>query len=318
MKRQGRSLMLPVLLVLLAGGLPTTTALLRGSTAETLWANERATALNMLNHPLQVQLATGELPLGSFQRLVLDRQVLLEGLRGALKGSVGPSVMEKLAADDLGDAWLATAELTGKTIEVPGIRCHGCGEAHFVRDCPSEAEPSQAVRATRSLLLQQGGCAGAAAVLRGYGWACQRLLDAGLADGGCYRGWIEWHGDVFLKVASEVDPLLEGSTSAGPAYNACLSMLFNQIDSEASVAGLTDAGSTLVECRRRLDELEPGFLAQQDRNRAFVAALTGAAPAAADPTATAASKAKAYLAKKRQREQQGKGKSGAKSTPLTS
>lgn len=45
--------------------------------AHQLFINSRPDILNLLNHPLQLQLATGEVPLGSFRRLVADRRLIL-------------------------------------------------------------------------------------------------------------------------------------------------------------------------------------------------------------------------------------------------
>ena len=41
--------------------------------AKELFEDSRSDVLNLLNHPLQIQLLTGDLPMGSFRRLVKDR-----------------------------------------------------------------------------------------------------------------------------------------------------------------------------------------------------------------------------------------------------
>ena len=47
----------------------------------------RSQVLNLLHHPLQLQLATGELPLGAYQRLIHDREAILEGIHAATKNN---------------------------------------------------------------------------------------------------------------------------------------------------------------------------------------------------------------------------------------
>ena len=75
----------------------------------------RPSVLNLMHHPLQLQLATSELPLGSFRRLCRDRRVILEGLQraappGLLDGECG-------SHDDDAETWLAAAEAAGKSID---------------------------------------------------------------------------------------------------------------------------------------------------------------------------------------------------------
>ena len=50
---------------------------------EQLRAAHRSERLNLLNHPLQIQLATGALPYGSFVRLCHDRTTILDAVRSA-------------------------------------------------------------------------------------------------------------------------------------------------------------------------------------------------------------------------------------------
>ena len=53
------------------------------TTTEQLRAAHRNERLNLLNHPLQIQLATGALPYGSFVRLCHDRCTILDAVRSA-------------------------------------------------------------------------------------------------------------------------------------------------------------------------------------------------------------------------------------------
>ena len=53
------------------------------TTTEQLRAAHRSERLNLLNHPLQIQLATGALPYGSFVRLCHDRSTILDAVRSA-------------------------------------------------------------------------------------------------------------------------------------------------------------------------------------------------------------------------------------------
>ena len=128
---------------------------------ELLFQKNRPEVLNLLNHPLQLQLATGDLKLGAFQRLILDRKAILEGLDGATGGLVA----EELAAHEEQSAkWLDAGKKAGKTIAVEGIECYNCGGNHLNIDCPDDQEISSSARALQSLLLSNGWD-GATAVL---------------------------------------------------------------------------------------------------------------------------------------------------------
>ena len=97
-----------------------------------LWESCRGDALTLLNQPLQLLLATGTLPLGSFKRLVCDRKTVLEGIceacDAAAEASATPeqyaSLQEGLS-DELQrhayDAafWQSAAISAGKPIDAP-------------------------------------------------------------------------------------------------------------------------------------------------------------------------------------------------------
>ena len=113
-------------LLLLVALLPITQGL---SPSATLWASNRGELLNLLNHPLQIQLATGDLPYGSFLRLCEDRATILDGLVAA--AGTSPAAAGLAAARGAnGDAVAAlrsAAAAAGKSIEADGVACYGCG-----------------------------------------------------------------------------------------------------------------------------------------------------------------------------------------------
>ena len=106
--------------------------------------------------------------------------------------------------------------------------------------------------------------AAVAAVTRAYGWACATALDAELGPS-AYDGWLAAHGDAFSAVGAAAERALDGACddaeAARPAYVAALSALYNYVDAEASTAGLKGSGAALEDARRRIDAVEPGFLA---------------------------------------------------------
>ena len=148
-------------------GLPllaTTTALVTPPLASSLWSKQEA--LTLLNHPLLIQLTTGDLPMGSFNRLLEDRRVLVDAMRdGAASacaelmdtpaGMVPSSEFLLLAQNEYSrcseDAacWHAAATAAGRTIEPddPDIRCYACGGRHLNIDCPDELKPSASAMA---------------------------------------------------------------------------------------------------------------------------------------------------------------------------
>lgn len=274
------------------------------------FSNARPEVLNLLNHPLQLQLATGELPLGSFRRLVHDRAIIIEGLQAAT-----PKGFLTSDDHDVND-WLATAEAAGKTIATPGVACYNCGGDHLNIDCPDDVDYSPSALALRSV-LQTSGVAGASAVLRSYGFACSRLLEAtstsvsedhkmSNAYSDCYHNWLKAHALEWSELASVCEAQLEESDtgSSVSSYNICLSMLYNWIDSEAATTGIRSSetsdptiSSSILDA---LEDLEPGYAAQRDKHQSFVADITGVA-AKATQTKAAERKvnaAAAYLAAK--------------------
>ena len=130
--------------------------------SDALFQKNRPEILNLLNHPLQLQLATGDLALGAFQRLILDRKAILEGLDAATGGLMDQEVA---LHDKMASSWLATAEQACKTIEAEGVACYNCGGNHLNIDCPRDQQVSSSAQALKSLLVSHG-LPGALAVLR--------------------------------------------------------------------------------------------------------------------------------------------------------
>ena len=97
-----------------------------------LFPQARPEFLNVLNHPLQLQLATGDLQLGAFQRLILDRAAMFEGL-GVATASLPEIKGELLECNHKEEAltWLEAAQQAGKTIVLPDIQCYNCGGDHL-------------------------------------------------------------------------------------------------------------------------------------------------------------------------------------------
>ena len=323
----------------------------RCGVSEELWRGTRATALNLLNHPLNVQLHSGSLPAGSFARLNRDRAALLDGLSAACFAAAfaarargGSARLDELraavaeeaaAAAATGDAWALAAAAAGKRIGLSeadaaaGAACYACGGAHYEVDCPSDRAPSQAVGALAACLRgargEAGSLAGAAAVLRLWGWAHKTAAEARLDDEGVgagahpYEGWIASFSERWTAAADAAEAALDDAAAAegvraselADAYATAASLLYGLVDSEASVAGLVDddGGAALAAARAKLGALEPGFLEQHDRHAQFAreaAAGDGAgARAAAVPDSPAAAAkrkvdaAAAYLAAKK-------------------
>lgn len=262
--------------------------------------------MNLLNHPLQLQLATGELPFGSFQRLVEDRKAILEGIEKAISGGENTITDNELYfRDDASRGWLQRATEAGKTIEsLDGIKCYNCGGPHLNIDCPEDLGASQSARALAST-IQANGVVGAAAVLRCYSYACDRLLRACTGDGEInevYHGWIVAHAEQWSKLADFCEE--KADASAGElSYSICISMLYNWIDSEAATTGiradLNDPRlSGLID---RLEELEPGYAASRDKHASFIADITGKASSErrVNEAEAKVNAAAAYLASKR-------------------
>ena len=154
--------------------------------SQSLWSNRRDAALAVVNNPLIVQLGSGELPAGSYLRLMEDRSIVLDGVtaacaaacrRGRLPPSGRPATSAAAAAagldlllkaeqerrEDDHEAWAAAMAAAGKSIEVDHeawaaaqaaagepatqLACYTCGGPHLNVDCPEELAPSAAARA---------------------------------------------------------------------------------------------------------------------------------------------------------------------------
>ena len=271
------------------------------TTTEQLRAAHRSERLNLLNHPLQIQLATGALPYGSFVRLCHDRCTILDAVRSAA-AAAGAEVLADVSEAET-KAWLDAAEASGKTISTgdASIKCYACGGDHLNVDCPDDLTVTGPARAVAAVLRSYNDVEAAAGVLAAceYGWACGTLLEAGFETP--YAGWLTNHAEALAKASAAGAPLVDAADreSVDAAYVAALSALFNFVDSEASTAGLKGAGADLEDARRKLDALEPGFLDQQDRNANFVAATLKAQAAKSSSGAKKMDAAAAYLAAKK-------------------
>merc|ERR1719247_3345807 len=130
------------------------------TTTEQLRAAHRSERLNLLNHPLQIQLATGALPYGSFVRLCHDRSTILEALRAAA-AAAGADVLsdEAATADATAQEWRTVAESSGKTISTgdDSINCYACGGDHLNIDCPDDLSVSGPARALAAVLRSSAG-----------------------------------------------------------------------------------------------------------------------------------------------------------------
>ena len=271
------------------------------TTTQQLREAHRSERLNLLNHPLQIQLATGALPYGSFVRLCHDRGTILDAVRSAA-AAAGAEVLGDVSEAEA-KAWLETAEAAGKTISTgdPSIKCYACGGDHLNVDCPDDVTVTGPARAVAAVLRSYSDVEAAAGVLAAceYGWACGTLLEAGFETP--YAGWLTNHAEALATAAAAVAPLVDAADreSVDAAYVAALSAFFNFVDSEASTAGLKGAGADLEAARRKLDALEPGFLDQQDRNANFVSATLKAQAEKSSAGAKKMDAAAAYLAAKK-------------------
>jgi len=290
----------PAMLVLVLGCMqPAAPLSTPTTTTEQLRAAHRGESLNLLNHPLQIQLATGALPYGSFVRLCHDRSTILDAVRSAA-AAAGADVLSDVSEAEA-KAWLETAEASGKTISTgdPSIKCYACGGDHLNVDCPDDLTVTGPARAVAAVLRSSPDPAAAAFAVCEYGWACGTLLEAGFETP--YAGWLTNHANALNKASAAVAPLVDAADreSVDAAYVAALSALFNFVDSEASTAGLKGAGEDLEDARRKLDALEPGFLDSQDRNANFVSATLKAQAAKGSAGAKKMDAAAAYLAAKK-------------------
>jgi len=270
------------------------------STTAQLREAHRSERLNLLNHPLQIQLATGALPYGSFVRLCHDRTTILDAVRSAA-AAAGADVLSDVSEAEA-KAWLDAAEAAGKSISTgdPSIKCYACGGDHLNVDCPDDVTVTGPARAVAAVLRSSPDPATAVFAACEYGWACGTLLEAGLVEP-TYAGWLKAHAEALATAAAAVAPLVDAADreSVDAAYVAALSALFNFVDSEASTAGLKGAGEDLENARKKLEALEPGFLDQQDRNANFVSATLKAQAAKSSSGAKKMDAAAAYLAAKK-------------------
>jgi len=292
------------------------------------FAQSRAQMLNLLNHPLQIQLATGDLPLGSFQRIVKDRLVLLTGIQAATAGLlleeedvIGIKAHQEEAAE-----WLEFARAQGKTIVAPsGIACYTCGGDHFDIDCPEDQQSSQSVLALNSV-LQSSGVVGAISILEGYSFACRRLLEALRTTTNShdnyydtvYHGWLKVHAERWSqlserchKLSAKIDQTntMDEDDDSAARYTACLSMFYNWIDMEAATTGIRANlnNPEITALMEALEVLEPGYATQRDKHSSFVACnISGAASSKANVKSATAKvdAATAYLAAKKKKEGQ--------------
>ena len=269
------------------------------STTAQLREAHRPERLNLLNHPLQIQLATGALPYGSFVRLCHDRTTILDAVRSAA-AAAGADVLSDVSEAEA-KTWLEAAEAAGKTISTgdPSIKCYACGGDHLNVDCPDDLTVTGPARAVAAVLRSSPDPATTVFAVCEYGWACGTLLEAGFETP--YRGWLTNHANALNKASAAVAPLVDAADreSVDASYVAALSALFNFVDSEASTAGLKGAGEDLEAARRKLDALEPGFLDQQDRNANFVSATLKAQAEKSSSGARKMDAAAAYLAAKK-------------------
>mmetsp|Transcript_20979 Transcript_20979/g.23963 ORF Transcript_20979/g.23963 Transcript_20979/m.23963 type:complete len:356 (+) Transcript_20979:200-1267(+) len=291
-----------------------------------LLLSNRGEVLNLLNHPLQLQLATGDLSLGSFRRLVDDRKAILEGMKRAVtveeEGEIKKLMEEELNFHETASLrWLRIVEEAGKTIDVDGVECYNCGESHLNIDCPDDMGVSQSAQALSSI-IQANGLIGATAVLRCYSFSCERLLDVACAENDAndntqsndiYHGWLDTHAKRWSKLADICEEKVDVSTtaSASSSYSICLSMLYNWIDNEAATTGIRadlQSDPLLLNLMNRLEVLEPGYAAQRDKHSSFIADITGKASSQIlkDKAADKVNAATAYLASKKEEKYRGR------------
>lgn len=249
----------------------------------------RPDVLNLLNHPLQLQLATGDLPLGAFQRLILDRQAILEGLVEALEEEGMHQLLEKelILHEKEANQWLMEAEQAGKTIAAPStdIKCYNCGGNHLNIDCPDDQYISSSAQALTSLLISNK-LVGATAIFQTYGFCCQTLLETCQqleqqqeSVNPVYHGWLQSHAQRWTKLGEFCNTKLkeQSSSMAEDGYTVCLSMLYNWIDAEAANTGIrADLNDPILSTiMKELEQKEPGYAAQRDKHQSFVADITG-------------------------------------------
>ena len=263
-------------------------------------------ALSLVNHPLAVQLGTGALPRGSFDRCMLARRALLQSLEACAARAVSSekvtpaaallfsTVAKEVASIDADAAhWASEATSAGQTIDLPaeevaaGVKCYVCGGNHYNIDCPDELSVSGEAQALASF-LRAASPAASATVLRDLAFVHKTLLRAGLDGGRAYGGVVRVHAERWTAMAEQYDAL-ESDGAPAAEIETARALLFAAVDAEGGVAGLKDApgvasGSLSLEAAREaIERVEPGFLAQQDRNAAFVRERVLGSPPQAAP-----------------------------------
>ena len=246
------------------------------ASTHSLWS--RPGALALVNHPLVVYLGTGGLPRGSFERCLLARATVLEGLEQAArqeaKAALADSdtrkhaslrLLEKVTAEGKRCAndhaeWRTAVSAAGKTIDLPkseidaGVRCYACGGMHYNIDCPEELRVSNSAATLASYLRSTTSLAGASSVLTDLSFAATTLMKAGLHGGEPYGAMLGAHVQRLSVLADACDRALVASGRLSDAPETCKeefetarSLLFALVDSESSDAGLkavqsSDAG----------------------------------------------------------------------------
>ena len=236
--------------------------------------------LALANHPLVLFFGTGRLPRGSFERCLLARSAILEGLEASAKAdqakaalsddsnweAATSSLLELLAEEREAclrkhDEWREAADAAGQTIDLPqseidaGVRCYVCGGIHYNVDCPEELAVSSNVQALVGYLRGASSLAGASTVLRDLSFAATTLSRAGLDGGKPFRAVLAAQSDALPALAAACDRAYEASSSrtsssggdstarASEEASTSRSLLFAAVDSESATSGLQAAAA---------------------------------------------------------------------------
>ena len=229
------------------------------TTTEQLRAAHRSGRLNLLNHPLQIQLATGALPYGSFVRLCHDRSTILEAVRSALAaaganvlsdakrqrrkpGSTRPKRRARPSAPAIRPSSAARAAATTSTSTAPALCRHGA-RPRWRRCCGRTAVPRRQ-RRPRGLRVPL---------------ACDTLLKAGFEH--AVRGLAASPRRAPRRRRRPPPPVRRGRPRRRRRFvRGGALRLFNFVDSEASTAGLKGAGEDLEAARRARPPSSRAFL----------------------------------------------------------
>jgi hypothetical protein len=227
----------------------------------------RDDALTIVNHPLIIQLGTGDLPMGSFRRLLLARSALLEAAGESIvaacseltkakdpKARDAATSLEALISQEVRQAsddateWLAAAERAGKTIELPaeqgaaGVSCYGCGGNHYNVDCPDDLSPSRDaltlsshMRAARGALSQLGA---AAPIFRCIGWSHATMASTSpeMNGGRAFQGWTSSHALRWTAISEALEHAFDCGVTCLDAGEVFLSVGGALSDLEVAVA----------------------------------------------------------------------------------